>query len=301
MIGDPRGSVVAHPTDIMRHLFAVALGSLFAAGCMGAVGEDGKGTGTDAGNNTGGMAKTLYVNNVHSIMNRCSGGACHSSDASSGALGKFYVMDADAGYNKITMSPTIIGSGNQAFASLAPVITKIEAGHQGITYSADDKSKITSWLAKEVDERKMSNPGPPPVDPKEVLKTFSGCLTQADFNTAQMTLKWTTLAADNNQKCNNCHQGALGGFVMSTDATLYFKLMTESSANLLKYFSVDTQTMPAKVVINTGSFMNAGVTMGGHPRFNPTTNAGMTALKQFYDLAAAKQTAGTCGPSLIKD
>jgi hypothetical protein len=247
------------------------------------------------------MAKTLYVNNVHAILNKCSGGACHNSDASSAALGKFYIMDASAGYAKITTSPTIIGSGNQAFASIAPMITKIEAGHQGVTYSVDDKSKITSWLAKEVDERKMNNPGPPPVDPKEVLKTFSGCLTQADFNTAQMSQKWSAMAADNNQKCLNCHQGGIAGFVVSTDPTLYFKAISEQSAQMLKYFSVDTSGTPAKVVINTGSFMNAGVMLQGHPRFNPTTNIGMAALKSFYDLAAAKQTAGTCGPSTIKD
>jgi hypothetical protein len=247
----------------------------------------------------GGMAKTLYVNNVHSILNRCSGGACHSSDAASAALGKFYLMDASAGYDKITQSPTIIGSGNQAFSSIAPIITKIDAGHQGVTYSPAEKTSISNWLAKEVEERKDKTPsGPPPPDPKEVLRTFSGCLTLADFNQAQMTQKWSTLAASNNQKCLNCHQGGIAGFVVSTDSALYFKLVTEQSAQLLKYFTVDSSVTPPKVIINTGSFMNAGVTLAGHPRFDPTTNAGMTALKAWYDLAIAK---GTCGAPTIKD
>lgn len=270
---------------------------------MGDVGDTGQGTGADANNNNngGGMARTMYVSNVHSILNRCSGGACHSSDASSAALGKFYLMDADAGYAKITMSPTIIGSGNQAFSSIAPIITKIEAGHQGVTYSPEDKTNITNWLAKEVEERKGNNPGPPPPDPKEILRTFSGCLTQADFNTAQMTQKWSTLAALNNQKCLNCHQGGIAGFVVSTDPTLYFKLVSEQSAQMLKYFSVDTASSPAKVVINTGSFMNAGVTLTSHPHFDPMNNQGMVALKAWYDLAAAKQAQSTCGAPTLKD
>jgi len=78
--------------------------------------------------------------------------------------------------------------------------------------------------------------------------------------------------------------------------------MSENSAYMLKFFSVDTSSTPAKVVVNTGSFMNAGTTIVGHPRFNPTTNIGMTALKAFYDLAMAKQTAGTCSATpTLKD
>ena len=286
----------------MRHLFAVALGTMLAAGCMGDVGDTGMNPG--GGDDTmdpggGGEGKALYVANVHPIMNRCSGGACHSSDAVSAALGKFYMMDASAGYDKMTQSPTIIGSGNQAYSSIAPIITKIEAGHQAVTYSTDEKAKISTWLAKEVEERTTMTPtGPPPPDPKEVLRTFSGCLTIEDFTAAQMTQKWSTLAAQNNQKCLNCHQGGIAGFVVSTDPALYFQLVTEQSAQLLKYFTVDSSVTPAKVIINTGSFMNAGVTLAGHPRFDPTTNAGMTALKAWYDLAIAK---GTCGAPTIKD
>jgi hypothetical protein len=41
---------------------------------------------------------------------------------------------------------------------------------------------------------------------------------------------------------------------------------------------------------------SAGVTLPDHPRFNPTTNAGMTALTEFYDLTVERQTAGTCDP-----
>jgi hypothetical protein len=246
----------------------------------------------------------IYARDVHPAMNKCSGGACHNADAVSAALGKFYSPDAAATYAKLEQAPTIIGSGAQAFSSIAPILTHIQAGHKAIVYTPDEVSKIQGWLAKEVEERKEDpggNPPPPPVDPKEVLRTFSGCLTLADFNTALMAQKWSALAADNNQKCLNCHQGGTAGFIVSANADLFFKTISESSAYMLKYFAVDTSVMPAKVVINTGSMTNAGTTLAGHPRFNPTVNAGMTALKEFYDLAVAKQTAGTCGPPLLKD
>jgi hypothetical protein len=289
----------------MRHLLAVVLGSLFAVGCVGAVGEEG--TGGDDGvdpNPTAKMGQKTYIRDVHPIMSRCSGGACHSVGASSGALGKFYEVDGAAGYAKIVVAPTIIGEGAQAFASIAPILTKIQTGHQGITYSSDDTTKISGWLAIELEEHKdNTNPNPTPVvNPKEVLKTFSGCLTIADFNTAQMAQKWSTLAASNNQKCLNCHQAGGDGFIVNANADLFFKVMSENSAYMLKFFSVDTASTPAKVVVNTGSFTNAGVTIAGHPRFDPLNNQGMVALKAFYDLAAAKQAAGTCSPTpTIKD
>ena len=288
----------------MRHLFAVVLGSLFAAGCVGAVGDEGQGTGPDSGTTTGNkMGATIYARDVHPALNKCSGGACHNTDAVSGALGKFYAMDATAGYAKIVASPTIIGAGAQAFSSVAPILTKIQAGHQGVTYSPDDVSKITNWLSVETTEHMDGTmPTTPSVDPKQVLRTFSGCLTIADFNTAQMAQKWSALSADNNQKCLNCHQGGGDGFIVNANADLMFKIMSENSAYMLKFFSVDTSGTPAKVVVNTGSFTNAGVTIAGHPRFNPTTNIGMTALKAFYDLAMAKQTAGTCSATpTLKD
>jgi len=268
---------------------------------MGAVGDEGTGGDDMDPNPSGGMGATIYAKDVHPTMNKCSGGACHNSDAVSAALGKFYLVDAAAGYTRIVGSPTIVGDGAQAFSSIAPIISKIQAGHQGITYTPDEITKITNWLSVETTEHMGMTPTTPSVDPRKVLADFSGCLTIADFNTAQMAQKWSALSADNNQKCLNCHQGGGDGFIVNTNADLFFKIISEQSAYMLKYFSVDTSGTPAKVVVNTGSFMNAGQMIVGHPRFNPTTNAGMTALKAFYDLAAAKQLAGTCLPSTLKD
>jgi len=269
---------------------------------MGAVGDESQTPTPDGGGTTTGkQGQQIYTRDVHPAMNKCSGGACHNVDASSAALGKFYAMDAAMGYSKITTAPTIIGAAGQAFSSVAPILTKISTGHQGVTYTPDEISKITSWLAKETEERKGSMPTMPVVDPKQVLKDFSGCLTLADFNTAQMAQKWGALATADNRKCVNCHQAGGDGFVANPDANVMFPIISKYSGYMLKFFSVDTSVTPAKVVINTGSFKNAGETIVSHPRFNPTTNAGMTALKAWYDLAAAKQTAGTCGASTLTD
>ncbi len=251
-------------------------------------------------NPTGKMGQTVFTRDVHPILNKCSGGACHNTDAVSGSIGKFYAPDASTTYTKIVASPTIIGEGAQAFSSIAPILTKIAAGHQGIVYSDDDKSKITNWLTVETNEHKdTTSPTPTPqIDPKEVLRTFSGCLTLADFNNAQMAQKWSTLAASNNQKCVNCHLGGAEGFIVNANADTMFKVISEQSAYMLKYFAVDTNATPPKVIINTGSFTNAGVNIAGHPRFDPLNNIGMAALKSWYDVASAKTT---CGTPTLKD
>jgi hypothetical protein len=60
----------------MRHLFAMVLGSLFAAGCVGAVGETGTGgDDTMEPDPSGKMGATIYARDVHPAMNKCSGGA----------------------------------------------------------------------------------------------------------------------------------------------------------------------------------------------------------------------------------
>ena len=67
----------------MRHLIAVVLGSLFAVGCVGAVGEEGTGGDDDPNPNPNGkMGQTIYIRDVHPAMAKCSGGACHNSIAS---------------------------------------------------------------------------------------------------------------------------------------------------------------------------------------------------------------------------
>jgi len=271
---------------------------LLAAGCVGDVGGGGGPVdpGPDAGTPSSGVAaKQQFTTNVFPILAKCSGNACHDIGATSAALAHWKAATADATYSAMVVLTPIVGQ----FTSISPILSKVAAGHQGLTYSPAETTAITNWLAKESEERANNTQQPPPTDPKTYLKDWSGCMSLANFQTAKMASAWGNLAATNNQRCANCHGSGAEGFIATTDEAVFFKMVTEQSAYMLKYFSVDTQNM--KVVINTGSLKNAGETITGHPRFDATTNAGMTALQTFYDATMARKAAGTCDPSRLVD
>ncbi len=266
---------------------------LATTGCVGGIeNTEPKPDGPDAGVEPGVTARSLYKTNVHTVTNRCTGGACHSvTGAAGGGQSRFSDSNADTSYDAIIRAPLAVGS----FNAQAGILTKIAGGHQSITYTPAETSSINAWLAQETKEH-MNGTQPPPIDPVEVLKKWSGCMTVANFTTAQMAPKWGALAASNGQKCQNCHQAGLYVFIATTNTTTFFDTISKQKDYLLKYFTVDGT---GKIIINTSSFTNAGVTLTTHPHFDPTINAGMTALKSFYDLTLAAQTAGTCGPSTL--
>lgn len=287
------------PPPTMRLQLTLASVFLLAAGCVGDVGGGGGGgpvdPGPDAGADPGVAAKTQFTGNVFPILAKCSGGACHDVGATSAALAHWHAPTADATYTSITSQPTIVGT----FTSIAPILTKIAPGHQGLTYSPAEVTKISNWLDKESSERAGQTPVTPPVDPKTYLQEWSGCMSLANFQTAKMAQAWGNMAATSNQRCANCHGNGAEGFIATTDEALFFKTVSEQSGYMLKYFSVDTQNM--KIVINTGSLKNAAEVIVGHPRFNSTSNPGVTALQLFYDATMARKMAGTCDPPRLVD
>jgi hypothetical protein len=113
------------------------------------------------------------------------------------------------------------------------------------------------------------------------------------------------MTANNNQRCSNCHASGDGGFIATPDSTLMFDVVSTNKYYMLQYFRVklDLTTLAiSKIEINMDSFM--GVSQGQdphreHPRFNATTNVGMTALQSFYNSTMAAVTAGNCGPSKL--
>jgi len=284
----------------MRITSSVITAFLLLSGCVGGVDDIDNPPGTpDAGTTpTAKQGKQNYIANVHTITMRCSGAGCHAQAGVTGMYG-FALTDASAAYEEIIKLPTLIGTYTEASA---PYFTKIAAGHQAITYSATEKMKINAWFAQELADRNTGGGGTPPpplVDPVAKLREWSGCMKQADFNTAQMAQKWNQLAAANAQQCSNCHgTGAFSFLTGNGNATTFFTAVTTQKDFLLKYFTVDAAGL---IIINNASFQNAGVALpaGGnsnHPPFNPTTNIGMDALTAFYNLAKAHQTANTCDP-----
>ncbi len=262
---------------------------ILVTGCMGQIGSPPPG-GDDDQPPPDATARELFDSQVHPILARCGGGACHSTDAmTSTAQEHFYSPDTSTTYTAITAAPLTVGE----FNSIAPILTKIDAGHQTVSYTPAERTKILDWLTAEADER--SGGQPPAADPTALLEAWSGCMTQDNFDTAQMAEKLGNSNASNGQACKNCHGDSAFGFTASPDSTQYFTAISTSQSQLLKYFSVSQ----GAVIINMAALTNAGQSIADHPRFDPTTLPGIDALQSFYDLTAAAQTAGGCGPSKL--
>jgi hypothetical protein len=288
---------------LLTSLLFVAAAAAGAAGCVGDVGAEDPGTTDDNNNNNNNNnntdprpAKDIFKADVYPAVGKCSGGACHDIAGASGAVSKFYGATADTTYDAAVKQPSLVGT----FTSISPILAKIQVGHKGLSYTSDETTKITNWLAKETAERSAGGGSnqPPPYDPKAALKEWSGCLSLANFQAANMTTAWSTLAADNLQKCINCHQGAVGGFLILNNTQNYFDAITKTTGTMLMYFTVDT--VAQKVIVNTGALKSANL-IQGHPTFNATTNAGLTALQKLYDSTLARKTANQCDPPRLTD
>ena len=130
-----------------------------------------------------------------------------------------------------------------------------------------------------------------------LTREWSGCMTLTDFQTAKMNTAWGTLSASNGQACSSCHNNGFEGFYADTDANGMFTAITTTQQFLLQYFLPDVSNH--KMIVNQSVFQAVGTNQPphqGHPSFNPTNNAGMTALHAFYDATLPKQQAHTCDP-----
>ncbi len=277
---------------------------LVATGCVGDIGDenpgDGSGSGSGSGSGDTRAAKEIFKADVHVAVAKCGGPACHDINATaSPALSKFYSADAEASYSAVVITSTLVGS--PAFSSVAPILTHIQAGHKAITYTPEETGKITAWLAKETEERKDKGDPTPPFDAKAALKEWSGCMSQENFNAANMTQAWSALAGGGagggSQKCLNCHNGGVAGFLISANAEQFFIGLSTQAAYLVKYFGVNAAER--KVIVNTGSFESANKIVN-HPLF-PIENPGMIALRKFYDSTMARKMANQCDPPRLID
>jgi hypothetical protein len=140
----------------------------------------------------------------------------------------------------------------------------------------------------------MRQPDAKVVDTKAILKTWSGCMTLANFQAANMTTAWSTLITNDGKQCLNCHDQGEYNFIATDDETAFFAGITQHSYFMMKYFMVDNAT--EKVIVNTISFKGANAT-NGHPKFNADMNQGLTALQTFYTSTAANTACGT--PTMI--
>lgn len=145
--------------------------------------------------------------------------------------------------------------------------------------------------------------GPPPVTGKtadQLTREWSGCMTLDNFNLANMATAWGNLAATNGQACSSCHGTGLEGFLVDRDASTMFTAISTMKGFLLMYFSPDVTNQ--KMIVNESIFQAVAAGQGGfagHPPFEPKNNAGMTALRSFYNVTYTRQQANMCDPPRI--
>lgn len=293
----------------MRNLLLAAMATMGLVGCVGGIDSMTPGGGDDT-QNTPLTAHQMFDQNVYSVIKTKCGG-CHMPGA---PQTNFVAAAATDGYTTATNYVALVGDFSP---SDAPILSKIAAGHNGVVYSGDELTKITTWLNQEVSER-TNGAVPPPSDTMptttesaadattRVLKQWTACMTMANFNSADMANAWGNMNAGNNETCEECHTNGGQGFVASQLATTFYNLVSTKRQYLSQYFAVDLTngTAAAKVMINTVSFTQVGTNVPPHqehPKFNPDNNQGMKALKKFYDATNLAMTAGTCGTSTLTD
>jgi hypothetical protein len=267
----------------------------------GTVGDGGKGP-------AAAMARTMFETNVYPVL--AATGRCVNCHALAGPVGNvtgFVAPTVADAYVTAVGFQALVGDWTPTGA---PILLKVAAGHNGQTYTNDEKAKITAWLNQELTARSGNTGTTPPTGESpadatvRLTKEWSGCMTQANFTTANMTA-WGNMRA-NNSRCVSCHGNAEYGQIASDAVNPFFTVISTNKYYMAQYFSVDLSqgVATAKVIINTKSF--DGVRQGiaphlEHPRFTLIGSTGMAALQKFYDLTMASKTAGTCGPPTLKN
>jgi hypothetical protein len=306
----------------MKTLLLSLIASVGLVGCVGGLEEQPQtepqlpeedNPGNNPGNNPAqtdlSAAKALYDGNVFPIMSaKCSGGSCHTETGQVSSPIRFVAADPAKAWQTATSFTALVGNFT---VDSAPVLTKVAAGHYGVTYAAPETQAITDWLNKEVELRNTiggggsgSGSGTPTGESlsqatNRVLSEFRGCMTIGDFQAANMAQAWGAMKTQNNQECDNCHSTGGEGFVASRDESFFWTVFSNQKYYFLQYLTVSLINGPAaaEVIVNTVSFR--GVANGQdphreHPRFNATDNQGMQALNQFYNAVKARKTANGC-------
>jgi len=297
----------------MRNILLTAVMAAGLVGCVGGIdttNPDPTGPGSDPTTNptpTGDPAqsKTLFDANVYPVLAaKCK--SCHSSTAPLPQAPGFVAPAVTDGYSIAHGYGALVGD----LSPSAPILSIVVAGHNGTSYTPDETSKITGWLAAELAARNSGTPtddNSPGAIVTKLQKEWSGCMTLTNFNTAKMATAWANMQTNDgngNATCGSCHDNAEYNQIATTVPQRFFDKISQSTTLMSQYFTVDSVTAPTKIIMNTAQMQlvaTAGTGHIGHRRFNLTNSAGMTALTTFYNATVAAKTAGTCGPSVLKN
>jgi hypothetical protein len=298
-------------------VIALSMGLAFGlAACAGEISDDdsvgtgGSDTGPPVGGGGGGGSATArdYFNaNVYPILaSSCGASSCHSA-TTPGVNAPGYVnattptQDTSAAWTTITGMPSVVG----AFTAAVPLLTIPTTTAHYATFTADQITTITDWLALEASWRSAAGgSGTTAVD---YMAQWTGCMQYTDFVTASVATAFAQQVNTNEGYCKQCHVNgqAQSYFLATPDSQNMFTTITTYREYLSTFFTIDTTTNT--VVVNTIPFKLAAVggTNGEHPnQWNALTNKGMTALTSFAKLTTAHlngTTAPACGAPTLTD
>lgn len=293
--------------------------SLSLAACVGQIdgmgggggsgGDDGSDTSPPVGGGSGGGSATArdYFNaNVYSILSStCGASGCHNA-SSPGTNAPGYVDQTTPTQDTMAAWTLITGMSNvvAGFTPTAPLLSvPANTGHYA-SFTADQSTTMTDWLALEASWRSAGGGGGTTVD---YMAQWSGCMQYTDFMTANVASAFAQQVETNEGYCKQCHVNgqAQSYFLATPDSQNMFTAITTYREYMSTFFTVDTTTNT--VVVNTIPFKLAadGGTNGEHPNnWNPTSNKGMTALTNFATLTTA-HLQGTalpaCGTPTLTD
>lgn len=318
----------------MRAVLLAAIASMGLVGCVGQLDDMGTngnptgpvGGGTNPNPTPNSMAKAMFDQNVYPIISSktatsgCAMSGCHMVGNNPGST-QFVAATATDGYGTITSYQALVGNFT---ATSAGLLTQIAAGHNGRVYSADEQKAITDWLAQEVLERGQgggttgggTTTESPGAATARLMNEWSACMNITDFNSANMATAWGQMQTNNGSRCESCH--ATGGYGMIVTQVAesttggppgLFTTLATNKYYMIQYFQVDltqpglgTDGKMGRIIVNKTSFEGVSKAQPPHtehPTFNADNNNGMTALQKFYDLTAAKVTAGGCGTTKL--
>lgn len=283
----------------MRALLLAAIASAGMIGCVGGLEDMGThnpppATGSDA-------ARQLFNDNVYGIIaGQC--GSCHTNGREQGNVTGFVdattpAADANKAWTTVNGYTSAVGVYTPTSSDLLQNPLK---GHKGTSYSTDQQQKISDWLAAELAWRGTgagsgSGSGTATRTADQLLSQWSGCMTQTNFDTAQMATAWGNMQSNAGQ-CKQCHVVGQSNMEASDVSTQMFTILSASKYCMAQYFSVDLANQ--KIIVNNTSITNVSKALpphSAHPNFQNNLAAGMTALQAFYTTTMQNLTAGTCG------
>jgi len=303
----------------MRNILLSVVAAAVLVGCVGGIDmpsgdPNGSGSNPGSGSDSGqaaAAARQAFDTGVYpiiSVAGRCV--TCHSAAGPSGNDTGFVGTTAANGYDTAVGYVALVGDLTPAGS---PILAKIAAGHEGQSYTDNEKTLITTWLSAELTKRSSSGgtgsgsgsgttTESPGAATTRLTNEWSGCMTLANFTAANMTA-FGNMRADNSA-CKTCHVNGEYGQIASDVAAPFFTLISTNRYYMAQYFTVDLSkgVAAAQIIPNTKSLTNMGLAIAPHtehPRFTFAGSTGDTALKAFYTSTMAAKTAGTCGPPTL--